>query len=76
MAASNPEAIIYEPVDIIKGLSQDQAKKVAEKVVAKENIDKVSDMLMKLYGLFVKKDALLIEINPYAEDSKGNCKIN
>jgi succinyl-CoA synthetase beta subunit len=31
-------------------------------------------MLFKLYDLFVKKDALLIEVNPYAEDTEGNCK--
>lgn len=29
---------------------------------------------MNMYKLFVEKDALLIEINPYAEDSKDECK--
>jgi succinyl-CoA synthetase beta subunit len=31
-------------------------------------------MLFRLYDLFVKKDALLIEVNPYAEDTDGNCE--
>lgn len=26
-------------------------------------------MLLNMYDLFVKRDALLIEINPYAEDA-------
>lgn len=35
--------------------------------------DKTADMLMKMYDLFIKKDALLIEINPYAEDAGERC---
>lgn len=32
-------------------------------------------MVKKMYDLFLKKDALLIEINPYAEDARsGKCK--
>ena len=30
-----------------------------------------ADTMMKLYQIFVEKDALLIEINPMAEDSLG-----
>lgn len=37
----------------------------------KEN---TADMLLKMYDLFLKRDALLIEINPYAEDADGSCK--
>lgn len=75
MAAENPEAIIYEPVDINKGIQKDQALKVVTKVgmtgTTKEN---TAEMLMKMYEIFIKKDALLIEINPYAEDADGSCK--
>lgn len=69
VAAQSPEAIIYEPVDIIKGLDNAQAEKVAEKVGLGRQKKEAGDMLMKLYDLFIKKDALLIEINPYAEDT-------
>lgn len=31
-------------------------------------------MLLNLYDMFVKKDALLVEINPYAEDSNDSRK--
>lgn len=73
VAAENPEAIIYEPVDINKGIQKDQALKVVTKVgmtgTTKEN---TAEMLMKMYEIFIKKDALLIEINPYAEDADGS----
>ncbi|GLV37953.1 Succinyl-coenzyme A synthetase beta subunit ADP-forming [Carabus blaptoides fortunei] len=73
VAAENPEAIIYEPVDINKGIQKDQALNVVTKVgmtgTTKEN---TAEMLMKMYEMFIKKDALLIEINPYAEDADGS----
>nr|CAI5849097.1 unnamed protein product [Callosobruchus analis] len=69
VAAENPDAIVYEPVDIIKGLSKEQAEGVAAKVGLQKQKEKTGDMLLRMYDLFVKKDALLIEINPYAEDA-------
>nr|CAH7743481.1 unnamed protein product [Callosobruchus chinensis] len=69
VAAENPDAIVYEPVDIIKGLSKEQAEGVAVKVGLQKQKEKTGDMLLRMYDLFVKKDALLIEINPYAEDA-------
>lgn len=74
VAAENPDAIIYEPIDIIKGITKEQAEKVAVKVGLESQKDKTADMLLKMYELFVKKDALLIEINPYAEDAGEKCK--
>lgn len=76
VAAENPEAIHYEPIDITKGLTEDQAKKVADVLGLCEEKKKAETvkLLMNMYKLFVEKDALLIEINPYAEDSKDECK--
>uniref|UniRef100_A0A1B6DJG0 Succinate--CoA ligase [ADP-forming] subunit beta, mitochondrial n=1 Tax=Clastoptera arizonana TaxID=38151 RepID=A0A1B6DJG0_9HEMI len=72
VAAENPKAILYEPIDITKGLSKEQALKVADTVGLAEKRDQTADMLLRLYDLFTKKDALLIEVNPYAEDAAGN----
>ncbi|KAL3281377.1 hypothetical protein HHI36_004587 [Cryptolaemus montrouzieri] len=69
VAAESPEAIIYEPIDIMKGLDRATAERVVEKVGLTGQKDKIIDMLNKMYALFLKKDALLIEINPYAEDA-------
>lgn len=74
VAAENPEAIVYEPVDIKKGLQKEAALKVAAKVGMGKYKEQTAEMLLNLYDLFIKKDALLVEINPYAEDSSGECK--
>ncbi|XP_017786293.1 PREDICTED: succinyl-CoA ligase [ADP-forming] subunit beta, mitochondrial [Nicrophorus vespilloides] len=72
VAAENPDAITYEPIDIITGLSKEQAERVATKVGLGSQKEKTTEMLLKMYQLFLKKDALLVEINPYAEESPGN----
>uniref|UniRef100_A0A182JS36 Succinate--CoA ligase [ADP-forming] subunit beta, mitochondrial n=1 Tax=Anopheles christyi TaxID=43041 RepID=A0A182JS36_9DIPT len=69
VAAENPDAIVYEPIDINKGLQKDQAMQVAKKVGLNDKLEETAKMLLNMYDLFVKKDALLIEINPYAEDA-------
>lgn len=74
VAAKDPKAIIYEPIDIEKGLSKEQGIKVAKSVGLESVKEKTAQMLLNMYKLFVSKDALLIEINPYAEDEKKECK--
>jgi succinyl-CoA synthetase beta subunit len=76
VAAENPDAILYEPIDISKGLSKEQAETVAVKVGLSSQKEKTGQMLLKMYDLFCKKDALLIEINPYAEDAGETCKLS
>ncbi|CAK1548538.1 unnamed protein product [Leptosia nina] len=69
VAAENPDAITYEPIDIKTGITDDQVTRVVEKIGLKEHSADASDMIKKMYDLFLKKDALLIEVNPYAEDA-------
>ncbi|XP_032596235.1 succinate--CoA ligase [ADP-forming] subunit beta, mitochondrial isoform X2 [Drosophila grimshawi] len=70
VAKENPDAILYEPIDIVEGLTKEQACRMIEKVgLGGAGADEHIEMLMNLYKLFVKKDALLVEINPYAEDA-------
>jgi succinyl-CoA synthetase beta subunit len=71
VAAENPDAIIKEPIDIVKGMSREQAAGVAAQVGLAEQKEETADILLKMYDLFLKKDALLIEVNPYAEDANG-----
>uniref|UniRef100_T1DQY9 Putative skpa associated protein n=1 Tax=Anopheles aquasalis TaxID=42839 RepID=T1DQY9_ANOAQ len=74
VAAENPDAIVYEPIDIHKGLQKEQAVQIAKKVGLQDKLDETAKMLLNMYALFVKKDALLIEINPYAEDAAETCE--
>ncbi|XP_044278438.1 succinate--CoA ligase [ADP-forming] subunit beta, mitochondrial-like [Varanus komodoensis] len=72
VAAEEPEAIAKEPVDIMDGIREEQALGLARKMgfpakVARE----AAENIVKLYNLFIKYDALLVEINPMVEDSAG-----
>lgn len=75
VAAENPDAIVYEPIDINKGLSKEQAMKIARTVGLDDHLESTTQMLLNLYDLFCKKDALLVEINPYAEDAGETRKL-
>ncbi|KAJ6636457.1 Succinate--CoA ligase [ADP-forming] subunit beta, mitochondrial [Pseudolycoriella hygida] len=74
VAIENPDAILYEPIDIVEGLKPEQARKIAEKVGLGNVADQISKTLINMYDLFIKKDATLIEINPYAEDAFDTSK--
>merc|ERR1711899_172423 len=72
IAASNPDAIQTFPIDIIGGLSKELALDIATKLeIQKENQNEVAETLIKLYNLFLDKDATMVEINPFAEDANG-----
>merc|ERR1711997_646862 len=71
-AASNPDAIQTFPIDIIGGLSKEMALDIATKLeIPAEDQNEVSETLIKLYNLFLSKDATMVEINPFAEDANG-----
>ncbi|KAG7200532.1 hypothetical protein KM043_001095 [Ampulex compressa] len=71
VAATNPSAIMYEPIDINKGITKDQASRIAVKLGLENVKDYISDIIINLYKMFLKKDALLLEVNPLAEDING-----
>ena len=74
VAATNPEAVTYVPIDVKKGLTPEQANSVADKLgLVGNNKEIASIVASNLYDLFVEKDALLLEINPFAEDICGQC---
>ena len=73
VAAKNPDAIVKFPIDVMKGLELEGAKDVAKAIgIAPKKVDEVAHTLLKLYDLFMTKDASMVEINPFAEDSLGN----
>jgi len=71
VAEETPEAIITEPIDITKGLTSEQALRVAEQLGLTAKREEAAEMFQKIYNLFIKYDATMIEINPLAEDSEG-----
>merc|ERR1712226_1322895 len=73
VAAKNPDAIIKVPIPIEEGFSIDSAKDAARKIgIPNGRVAEVAEILINLYQLFQSKDATMVEINPFAEDSSGN----
>lgn len=72
VAKESPEAIITEPINIDTGLRKEQALSIVKQIGFHPNShNQAADLMMKLYELFLKKDASMIEINPMIEDSNG-----
>lgn len=72
IAAETPEAIITEPIDINTGVTTEQASRVAEKLGFSEtSIAEATDMIKRLYDSFLNNDAVMLEINPFVEDTTG-----
>merc|ERR1712042_179853 len=72
-AEKNPDAIVKFPIDVMKGLDVEGAKNIAQGIgVHEKKVDEVAQILLNLYDLFQKKDASMVEINPFTEDSTGN----
>lgn len=74
VAATNPEAISYIPVNILEGLTVEQADLVADKLGMEGDAKEFTAILVcNLYELFIDKEALLLEINPFALDICEEC---
>lgn len=67
VARESPEEIVYLPINQCKGLTPEAVICVVKKVGI-QNTEETAKMLCNLYALFVDKDALLVENNPYVED--------
>lgn len=72
IAAESPEAIITMPIDINTGVTDQQAREVAEKLGFSEtSIEEATTMIKRLYDTFLKTDSSMLEINPFVEDTSG-----
>ncbi|KAG5518561.1 hypothetical protein PMAC_002957 [Pneumocystis sp. 'macacae'] len=68
VAKENPDLILKVPIDITQGVSKDTASFIVEKLgFSLRCHDKAVDMILKLYKVFIEKDATQIEINPLSE---------
>lgn len=72
VAATTPELIFKEAIDIEKGMSEDQAMKMAGNLKFEGDKQKAAaDQIMRLYDLFLAVDATQVEINPLGETDDG-----
>ncbi len=64
-AAENPEALAKVPVDANDGVDLALARSIAEKGgLPSEVLDAAAETIQQLWEVFVKEDALLVEVNP------------
>ena len=72
VAAKDPEAILKVPIDINKGVSPSTTLELAKKLgFSSKAQTQASDIMQRLYKLFIEKDSTMVEINPMAETVDG-----
>ncbi|KAG8641803.1 succinate--CoA ligase [ADP-forming] subunit beta, mitochondrial [Manihot esculenta] len=70
LAEKFPDLIIKVPIDVFKGITDEDAEKVVDGLAPKVADRKDSiEQVKKLYKLFCECDCTLLEINPIAETS-------
>ena len=72
LAEERPEALAKVAVDAVKGIDLVTALDIAKKGgFDEETAAKVAPVFVKLYDVFVKEDATLVEVNPLVETEDG-----
>ncbi|KAG8187701.1 hypothetical protein JTE90_000167 [Oedothorax gibbosus] len=68
VAKRTPELIYKVPIDITRGITDSQARDIAQKLnFEKDLLHEAAKQIKNLYKLFIKVDATQIEINPFGE---------
>ncbi|VDM47987.1 unnamed protein product [Toxocara canis] len=68
VAAKKPELVFKEPIDIEKGMTKQQAEKIAKNLdFIGVSAERAAREILCLYNLFIAVDATQVEINPLAE---------
>ncbi|MCT2592345.1 ADP-forming succinate--CoA ligase subunit beta [Streptomyces sp. N2-109] len=72
VAVTKPEALAKIPVDAIEGVTDAKAREiVAAAKFPAELTDQIVNVLKKLWDVFIKEDALLVEVNPLVKTGDG-----
>ena len=72
LAEERPEALAKVQISANEGIDLAKAKQIAQEAnFPAELIDSVSEVFVKLYGVFEKEDATLVEVNPLVRTGDG-----
>jgi succinyl-CoA synthetase beta subunit len=72
LAVERPEALAKIAVDAVRGIDKAKALEIAKAGGFGDDLaDKVADVFVTLYGVFVKEDATLVEVNPLVLTTDG-----
>jgi len=68
IAAKDPSAIVKMPVDIMDGISEEQAREMAVSMGFEgPQAESAAKSISRLYKVFIECDCTMVEINPFAE---------
>jgi succinyl-CoA synthetase beta subunit len=72
LAVERPEALAKIAVDAVRGIDKAKAFEIAKAGGFDDELaEKVADVFVTLYGVFVKEDATLVEVNPLVLTTDG-----
>ena len=72
VAATKPEALAKIAVDANDGVTEEKAREIVDAAhFPAELKDQIVAALQKLWDVFIKEDALLVEVNPLVKTSDG-----
>ncbi|MFJ4696755.1 MULTISPECIES: ADP-forming succinate--CoA ligase subunit beta [unclassified Streptomyces] len=72
VAATKPEALAKIAVDANEGVTPEKAREIVDAAKFPEDVkDGIAEALQKLWTVFVKEDALLVEVNPLIKSGDG-----
>ncbi|GAA4050603.1 ADP-forming succinate--CoA ligase subunit beta [Agromyces indicus] len=72
LAVEKPEALARVEVDPIAGITPEKAREIATAAnFPAELVDQVADVFVKLYEVYEKEDATLVEVNPLILEKDG-----
>ncbi|WP_330174043.1 ADP-forming succinate--CoA ligase subunit beta [Streptomyces sp. NBC_01498] len=72
VAEQNPDALAKIPVDANEGCTPEKAAEIVAAAKFPADIaDQVANVLQKLWTVFIKEDALLVEVNPLIKSGDG-----
>ena len=74
VAEATPELIFKQPIDIIKGITDENSSYIATSlgfIPGSKSHTEAKSVVVKLYEMFRKNDCTLVEVNPLAETPDG-----
>ncbi len=72
VAEQNPEALAKVAVDALDGVTAEKAAEIVAAAKFPADIaDQVAEVLQKLWTVFIREDALLVEVNPLVKTGEG-----
>jgi succinyl-CoA synthetase beta subunit len=72
LAVEKPEALARVAIDALTGVDDAKAREIVEKGGFPDEIaDQVVEVALKLWDVFVKEDATLVEVNPLVKTGDG-----